>query len=120
MLADGFDIHHVDMNHENNERGNIVLIESTDHKTLHGGNLKREDKAAKSAANLTEERKRKGKLIYEAKVDGVSWRAAAIASGLSVNRYSDATIYKRLADAYALHAGLPLHVHRPSKTKAVF
>lgn len=36
-LRDGFDIHHIDGNHENNDPANLVLIEHTDHMMLHGG-----------------------------------------------------------------------------------
>lgn len=35
-LADGFDIHHIDANHFNNEPSNLVLIEHADHMRLHG------------------------------------------------------------------------------------
>jgi hypothetical protein len=36
-LADGFDVHHLDNDHENNAPDNLVLIEHTDHMALHGG-----------------------------------------------------------------------------------
>ena len=36
-LREGFDVHHLDGNHSNNEPGNLVLIEHTDHMMLHGG-----------------------------------------------------------------------------------
>lgn len=35
-LKDGFDIHHIDGNHENNDPANLVLIEHGDHMMLHG------------------------------------------------------------------------------------
>ncbi|MEL6568189.1 MAG: HNH endonuclease [Pseudomonadota bacterium] len=35
-LADGFDIHHVDGDHKNNDTDNLVLIEHVDHMRLHG------------------------------------------------------------------------------------
>lgn len=35
-LKDGFDIHHMDGNHENNDPLNLVLIEHEDHNRLHG------------------------------------------------------------------------------------
>jgi hypothetical protein len=38
-LKDGFDIHHLDGNHDNNEAQNLVLIEHTDHMALHGGRM---------------------------------------------------------------------------------
>lgn len=37
MLREGFDIHHMDGNHENNCPDNLVLIEHTDHMAIHGG-----------------------------------------------------------------------------------
>lgn len=36
-LADGFDVHHVDRNHSNDDPGNLVLIECGDHFMLHSG-----------------------------------------------------------------------------------
>lgn len=37
MLAEGFDVHHMDGSRENNDPSNLVLIEHTDHMMLHGG-----------------------------------------------------------------------------------
>lgn len=34
-LAWGFDVHHMDCNHENNDPANLVLIECVDHMRLH-------------------------------------------------------------------------------------
>lgn len=36
MLKAGFDIHHMDGDHDNNDPANLVLIEHTDHMRLHG------------------------------------------------------------------------------------
>lgn len=36
MLRHGFDVHHVDGNHSNNDPDNLVLIEHRDHMRLHG------------------------------------------------------------------------------------
>jgi len=36
-LKEGFDIHHIDGNHCNNDPNNLVLIECSDHMRLHGG-----------------------------------------------------------------------------------
>ena len=36
-LKDGFDVHHLDGNHENNEPSNLALIEHTDHMAVHNG-----------------------------------------------------------------------------------
>ncbi len=40
-LDDGFDIHHADGNHQNNDPANLVLIEAADHAKLHGGLLEK-------------------------------------------------------------------------------
>lgn len=36
-MRDGFDVHHLDGDHENNDPRNLVLIEHTDHMALHNG-----------------------------------------------------------------------------------
>ena len=36
MLYVGFDVHHMDGNHTNNDPSNLVLIEHGDHMMLHG------------------------------------------------------------------------------------
>lgn len=36
MIAEGFQVHHVDGNHQNNDPKNLVLIEGVDHHRLHG------------------------------------------------------------------------------------
>lgn len=38
-LKDGFDIHHLDGDHSNNSKENLVLIDHSDHMYLHGMNL---------------------------------------------------------------------------------
>jgi hypothetical protein len=35
-MADGFDVHHIDGDHANDEPSNLVLIECADHMRLHG------------------------------------------------------------------------------------
>ncbi len=40
-LADGFDIHHIDGNHANDDPKNLVLIETVDHLRLHGREINR-------------------------------------------------------------------------------
>lgn len=36
-IAEGFDVHHLDGEHDNNNPENLVLIEHTDHMMVHGG-----------------------------------------------------------------------------------
>lgn len=40
-LREGFDIHHLDGNHDNNDPSNLVLIDGSDHMRLHGGRMLR-------------------------------------------------------------------------------
>lgn len=40
-LNDGFEVHHLDGNHQNDEPLNLVLIEAVDHRRLHGCRMKR-------------------------------------------------------------------------------
>jgi hypothetical protein len=41
-LSDGFDVHHVDGNRDNNDPSNLVLIEHQDHmNNLHGSKMRR-------------------------------------------------------------------------------
>jgi hypothetical protein len=36
MIADGFDVHHLDADHDNDHPSNLILLETTDHtKTIH-------------------------------------------------------------------------------------
>lgn len=37
MAHEGFDVHHLDGDHENNDPANLVLIEHTDHMMMHDG-----------------------------------------------------------------------------------
>ena len=37
QLSEGFDIHHIDGDHSNNDPGNLVLIDHADHMMLHSG-----------------------------------------------------------------------------------
>lgn len=40
-LRDGFDIHHLDGDHNNNDPNNLLLVECSDHLMLHGGRVSR-------------------------------------------------------------------------------
>jgi len=115
VLADGFDVHHADGDHSNDDPRNLVLIERTDHMALHGAGAKRLAQAVKSARRVSPERLEIGRRVYEAKEPGMSWRRAGIAAGMKLDRYKSAQTAKLAADAYATAAGLPLIVHCPVK-----
>ena len=38
-IADGFDVHHIDGDHDNNDPTNLILIEHGDHMALHNGGV---------------------------------------------------------------------------------
>lgn len=101
MLKAGFDIHHLDGDHDNNEPENLVLIEHVDHMRLHGAKrgFKRElevTKARRKAAFLEE-----GRIAYEAALkvrdtatysSGI-WIDAGRVSGLGRKTYNRAHLW---------------------------
>lgn len=95
-LGDGFDVHHLDGDHANNEPKNLVLMEQSDHLALHGvpiGKMLRQ----RSAPDLVE-----GKRLYEEYLaSDKSWAELARECGHS---YSWAN---HKAKAFALFTGSP-------------
>ena len=79
-LNAGFDIHHLDGDHDNNDPENLVLIEHIDHMRLHGmtKGFRTRLKAAQErrAAEMLEE----GRLAYEAATE--IRRSASYSSGI--------------------------------------
>lgn len=73
-LADGFDIHHLDGNHANDDPANLVLIEHTDHMMLHGGRTlgrlkprrKSRDGSVEQRIHLSRKRRARAMKTYEA------------------------------------------------------
>lgn len=74
MLREGFQIHHIDGDHGNNDPGNLVLIESGDHKFLHGKKRLKSLRERKSAQRLEA-----GKLGYNLRKNGESWNTINMA-----------------------------------------
>jgi len=102
-LADGFDIHHADGDHGNNEPSNLILIECTDHMRLHGSSLLRllgEAKEAATAATLN-----KGKAAYDKKTGELSW--LAVGRELNPASAQPASWARSVAKQYAETEGLP-------------
>lgn len=60
-FADGFEVHHIDGDAENNDIENLVLIEVTDHRRLHGH--KKLGKPSQIGIRLT--KKRLGKIVRQ-------------------------------------------------------
>lgn len=59
-LREGFDIHHLDNNHSNNEPDNLILIEHTDHMFLHA--------RGRTLGRLTPQRKNVKRKIKKARL----------------------------------------------------
>ena len=58
MAVEGFDVHHIDGDHDNNDPDNLVLIEHADHFRLHGtGPMRRGRGKTKRGATMTEHSK---------------------------------------------------------------
>jgi len=108
-LADGFDLHHVDGDHSNNEPDNLVLIEHFDHMRLHNrpGQLGRlsEHRAVRVAKRLREREEISeavGPVAYTHRLNRRNWRGwSAIRSDI------DLKSAKEFAKKYAKTNGLP-------------
>ena len=71
-LADGFDVHHIDGNRENNDPSNLCLIEYKDHNRLHGFPEKftSRNTTRRSSPDLDAQ-------CYALRLSGLSWRAVS-------------------------------------------
>ena len=80
---DGFDIHHIDGNHGNNDPANLVLIEHRDHMMLHAGQRL---KGRAHAANIKDRLKMRpsaiGRTCYEMRSMGYRWTDVAFLVGI--------------------------------------
>jgi len=90
-LQDGFDVHHIDGNHANDDAANLVLIEASDHMMLHGGRLSRVANYGKRGPQ--KETLRLGQYAYEERnLRGCSWRAIGGRAAMSAaKRYAQHT-----------------------------
>jgi hypothetical protein len=105
-IADGFDVHHVDGDRENNAPDNLILIEHTDHMSIHGLNVR--ERAQEAARQKAEAKLRvklqKGESAYALRESGLSWPevAAQVYGGRR-----GGSIATNAAKAYAQYHGLP-------------
>ena len=74
----GFEIHHIDGDHYNNDPANLVLIEHNDHMRLHGGGLQTGTKRDWESAAT---RIRLGEAAYNLRLEGKRWSAIGEALG---------------------------------------
>ena len=100
MLREGFDVHHMDGDHDNDVPDNLVLIEYLDHQRLHGASLLRPlNRFESNSKRLT-----LGESAYRMRQSGMMWAEIGIElypekKGLPRWRYSGCTI--NVAKAYA-------------------
>lgn len=104
-LIDGFDIHHIDGNKNNNHPSNLVLIECSDHLMIHGGRVSRIKKVKK----IWDKGPRKktlesGEMAYNLRKKGAKWK----------DLHEKASIH---AKSYAKHNKLPwpVPVEKPER-----
>lgn len=107
MLAQGFQVHHMDGNHFNDDPANLVLIEGSDHMRLHGMKTRLPDELLHTRRRKHAERLAQGKAMYEERLSGTSWREA-----VHLHMQSDREIFEVnasrgivLAKEYAVDAG---------------
>lgn len=102
-LEDGFDIHHADGDHSNNDPDNLVLIEATDHMRLHGSGLMRLLGDAKTERK--QQRLDLGGVAYDMKDRATSW--TVIGSSLYPDSPQPQSVARVAARDYAINNGLP-------------
>jgi hypothetical protein len=98
-LADGFDVHHLDGNHENNDPANLVLIDCGDHFMLHGTNRRISRMSIAKPGGVSADVYDSGKQAYEMYLDDQNW--GAVAERMALDYYSDATKVRTWAQKYA-------------------
>jgi hypothetical protein len=81
-LLDGFDIHHIDGDHGNNDDANLVLIEHSDHFMLHGlfriGRIQKvKPKKKEKDPELERAEMHLGWELYRLRSNGSSWHEIA-------------------------------------------
>lgn len=105
-LKDGFDIHHLDGNHDNNTPYNLVLIECRDHMLVHGADMSRIANAKKAKENK-DGRLRFGAQLYQLRKTGRTWRQCyKKATGVDDPHQGTARAIKAAKD-YAKSCNLP-------------
>ncbi|MBS1984808.1 MAG: hypothetical protein JST16_11620 [Bdellovibrionales bacterium] len=113
-LKDGFDVHHLDGNHNNDAPENLVLIDCGDHLMLHGTKrrISRIINFNRPKAARDEDLLARGKRAYEAYDPAKGWRDAASKVGLD---HLDGAKARFEAGKYALEYGLPWPLGRTDR-----
>jgi uncharacterized protein (DUF433 family) len=82
-IADGFDIHHLDGDHANNDPLNLVLMESGDHMRMHGMTGKRVTRVVgKGGGRPKGAVGPNGLICYTKRKQGLSWQEVADELGI--------------------------------------
>jgi hypothetical protein len=110
-LSEGFDLHHIDGNHANNDPLNLVLIYHPDHMMLHGRDVR--TLGIRRLQGDRDQRKQRlalGKQIYEERVRSREvWRVlwGALGDEAAASRDDAMRRAYEVARAYAFHAQKP-------------
>lgn len=67
-LKDGFDVHHLDGDHGNDDPDNLILIEAVDHQRIHGRRVKFFDRRKQHTLAMQE-----GERAYAMRCTNMSW-----------------------------------------------
>lgn len=73
-LHAGFDIHHIDGNHENDDPDNLILIELGDHQRIHNGLVIDFHNSRRGKWGVREKRIGLGDEAYTLRISGLKWR----------------------------------------------
>lgn len=75
-LANGFDIHHVDGDHNNNDPDNLVMIYKADHFTMHGAKVfhAKMDGRWMTQEEIDSIKATQGEKAYKLRASGLLWR----------------------------------------------
>ncbi|TAL43821.1 MAG: hypothetical protein EPN91_05550 [Salinibacterium sp.] len=78
MIADGFDIHHVDGNHANNHPANLILMDGIDHMRLHGlfkmARPDRREAVAKASRERWAKTPQKDRVAHAKRIANIRWK----------------------------------------------
>ena len=97
-LSAGFDIHHVDGDHDNNDPANLIMVEKSDHQKLHGNHALF---CHKDRNNWDDHNKRvkMGEQAYRLRESGMPW--ASVGKQLGYRELRATACALSVAKAYA-------------------
>lgn len=113
-LSAGFDLHHIDGDHDNNEFNNLILLEKKDRQKLHGQPTFVEK--GRNDWGKAKERLRLGEAAYKLRVEeGWPWAAICKELGYETAKYSTGGAALNVASYFARVKGKVWPIpHKPA------